>query len=230
MYSLLIVDSSWNDGSSLGRLLLSEFKLSTCKLASQAVEHLRAKAPDLLLAASDLPDMHGLTLLRVLRATAQGRELPIVLMAAHRVEETVVAGFELGADDFLTGPMAERELMLRLKAVLRRKYERSEGVGGTVAVGGIELRLLQRSCTVYGRRVRLQPREFDLLEILMRKSGRVLTRAYLLECVWGIETAVRTRAVDVMVSRLRLQLGRRAARLIETVSKTGYCFRDPKGP
>jgi DNA-binding response OmpR family regulator len=76
--------------------------------------------------------------------------------------------------------------------------------------------------------VRLQPREFELLEILMRKAGRVLSRVYLLETVWGMSSTAQTRAVDVMVSRLRRRLGGRPARMIETVSKLGYCLRDPK--
>lgn len=227
-YSLLVADPAWDEGGRLDQLLKGEFSVSTCKLASQAVERIRTKAPDLLLAASDLPDMDGLTLVRILRATEPGHDLPVVLRAPRRVEEAVVAGFELGVDDYLAGPIDEREVVLRLRAVLRRKYERVENAGGALTLGEVTVHPGQRRCTAFGRRVRLQPREFDLLEILMRKAGRVLTRVYLLESVWGLEATVRTRAVDVMVSRLRQRLGRRGARLIETVSKTGYCFRDPE--
>ena len=183
---------------------------------------------DLLILDSDLPDMPPMTFLHVLRETRYGRELPVVFVAERKTEESVAQAFALGVDDYLAKPVDPRELAARARAVLRRKFERAEHWGGALSIGGVEIDPSQRLCVAGGRRIVLRPREFELLEILMRKSGRVLTRPYLLETVWGMSGSADTRAVDAVVSRLRKSLGQRAAGLIQTVSKLGYTFRDPE--
>ncbi len=203
-----------------------EFEWSRCRLAREALESAHREPPNLLVLSLDLPDMPGLTLLKVLRDTEYGRELPVIVVAPAKTASSVKDAFELGADDYVVAPVDPRELAARARAVLRRKVQTRESWGTPLALSGVEIDPSQRQCVVKGRRVVLRPMEFALLDTLMRRAGRVLTRAYLLETVWGMSTSAETRAVDVMVSRVRKRLGA-AGRLIETVSKMGYCFRDP---
>ena len=225
-YSLLVVDGDAAFGTSLAAFLKREFTVERCALAQQALDLLRKSKPDLMVLDPDLPDMGGMTLLSALRDMEAGRELPVILMSRTKTEEQVVAAFELGVDDFLVKPVDPRELLVRARAVLRRRFERVEHWGAPLSSGGVEIDPSQRSCVVRGKHVSLQPREFELLEIMMRKAGRVLTRAYLLETVWGMSSGADTRAVDVMVSRLRKRLGASGKR-IGTVSKMGYSFVNP---
>lgn len=173
--------------------------------------------------------MSASTFLQVLRQSEAGRKAPVMVLSSKRSEDALLAAFELGAEDYLEKPCDPREFAARARAVLRRRSERTEHWGSSLNLAGIGIDPSQRRCEVEGRRVSLQPREFELLEILMRKDGRVLSRGYLLETVWGMASEADTRAVDVVVSRLRRKLGRRSARLIETVSKLGYCFRRDLG-
>lgn len=225
-YSILIVDGNSSLSSALVNQLKGEFEAEACKLGQQALDRMRSKRPDVVLLDSDLPDIPGMSLLKVMRETEYGKELPVILMAAKKTEDSVVEAFGLGVDDYLAKPFDVRELQARLRTILRRRYERLEHWGSRLAIGCIEIDPSQRSCLVQKKRVVLRPREFELLEILMRKAGRVLTRSYLLETVWGMSSSADTRAVDVMVSRLRRALGKRGGPLIETVSKMGYCFRE----
>jgi DNA-binding response OmpR family regulator len=116
--------------------------------------------------------------------------------------------------------------MARANVVLRRRREREEHWGGELSAAGVIIDPSQRSCTADKKTVTLRPLEFALLELLMRKSGRVLTRKYLLATLWNVEEDVNVRVVDATVSRLRRALGKRAGALIKTVSKMGYSFRD----
>jgi len=209
-------------------VLSVEFAIQQGQLATRTLEILRARNSDLLVLDSDLPDMPAMTFLHVLRETEYGKELPVIYVSERKTEESVAQAFGLGVDDYLVKPFDPRELLVRARAVMRRKYERLEHWGGSLSIGGVEIDPSQRLCVVGGKRIILRPREFELLEILMRKAGRVLTRPYLLETVWGMSVSADTRAVDAMISRLRKSLGKRACRLVETVSKLGYTFRDPE--
>lgn len=225
-YFALVVDGDGAARQSLGAALKGEFEVTTCGLAREALDHLRStRPPDIVIVDYDLPDMEGLTFLKVLRETELGRNLAVILTGRRNSEERVIEAFTVGIDDHLPKPFDLRELLVRVKAVLRRRYERLEHFGNALTVGHIEIDPSQRLCLISGKRVALQPREFELLEILMRKAGRVLSRVYLLETVWGMRHTAQTRAVDVMVSRLRRRLGSRGGRMIETVSKLGYCLR-----
>ncbi|MBI4425337.1 MAG: response regulator transcription factor [Elusimicrobia bacterium] len=223
-YSVLMVGGDAKEQSAAAASLRPEFDLAPVRLGRHALERLEKAKPDLALVDAELDDMEGLTLLQAFRQSEAGRDMPAIVLARQKTEEYVVRAYELGVDDFLVKPVDPRELLVRVRAVLRRRYERAEHLGAPLALAGVELDPSQRLCLVKGKAVLLQPREFELLEILMRKAGRVLTRAYLLETVWGMSLHSQTRAVDVMVSRLRRSLGRLGAR-IQTVSKLGYVFR-----
>lgn len=206
------------------RSLAAEFDVAAAALAREALDLLSKESPDLVVADLDLGDMDGLTFLRVLRNAEHGQEVPVLAVGLRKPEETVLGAFSLGVEDYLAAPFDPRELSARARAVLRRRLERLEPRDAPLELAGVAIDPSSRGCLVRGRRVTLQPREFALLEALMRRSGRVLSRGYLLETLWGMDRNARTRAVDVMVSRLRRKLGRSGA-LIQTVSKLGYCFR-----
>ena len=225
-YFVLVLDGQAAAGEALAKSLRPDFESAACTRSTQILEALQStRPPDLLITDSEPPDMPGAAFLRAVRDSEAGAGIPIIVMGSRRSEEAVLAAFQLGIDDFVEKPFDSREMAVRAKAVLRRRYERLETSGTALKVGGVEIDPSQRSCMVQGRHVALQPREFELLEILMRKAGRVLSRVYLLETVWGMDSKARTRAVDMMVSRLRKKLGARGSRLIQTVSKLGYCFR-----
>lgn len=227
-YFALVVDGDAAARRSLGEALKGEFEATACGLAREALDHLRStRPPDIVIVDYDLPDMEGLTFLKVLRESELGRNLAVILTGRRNSDERVLEAFAVGIDDHLPKPFDLREMLVRIRAVLRRRYERTEHFGSALSVGPIEIDPSQRLCRISGKRIALQPREFELLEILMRKAERVLSRVYLLETVWGMRHTAQTRAVDVMVSRLRRRLGGRAGRMIETVSKLGYCLRNP---
>lgn len=223
-YRILLIDPDPRAQAAEASALRSEFDVDACRLGREALERLEKGKPDLALLDAELPDMDGLTLLQAFRQTEPGRDLPAIVLSPKKTEDGVVRAYDLGVDDFLVRPVDARELIVRVRAVLRRRFERAEHWGAPLSAGELEIDPSQRLCLAKGKAIVLQPREFELLEILMRKAGRVLTRAYLLETVWGMSAKAQTRAVDVMVSRIRRRLGRVGAR-IQTVSKLGYVFR-----
>ena len=199
---------------------------SGCTLGTKILERIQEWKPDILILDIGLPDVDGFALLRMLKETDSARDLPVLILSARDKAEDIVRGFQCGAEDYLTKPFDVRELQMRIQAVLRRRYESKEIFGPPVELAGITLDPSRRLCKAGSREVRLRPKEFELLETFMRKTGRVLTRAYLLETVWGISRSVNTRTVDVTVSRLRKALGTRAGCLIESIEPLGYRFRE----
>ena len=203
-----------------------EFAAESFGTAHQLLERLRSSPANLLLLDSDLPDMPGIELLRVIRETVYGRDLPVIFISVNKTKESLAEAFGLGVDDYLQKPFDLRELRVRVRAVLRRRYEAMEHWGGPLAVGSIEIEPSQRRCLVDGERVNLRPLEFAVLEILMLKAGRGLSRNYLLNNIWHSASSADIRAVDTVVSRLRKALGR-YGKMIETVSKMGYYLAPP---
>ena len=228
-YRLLAVHQ--HDG--LQRLLLScsescGVALESVRTGAQALRQVLDDPPDLVIVDVDLPDFDGLAWLEMLRRTREGRDLPAIIVSEKNVEERIVQAFANGADDFICyGTCDTLELQARLRAVLRRRFQREAQLSDGISLGSVTLDPSRHTCRVRGRSRDLRPREFELLEILMRKAGRVLSRPYLLETIWGMSHLADTRTVDVTVSRLRIALGKQAGRWIETVERFGYRFRDP---
>ena len=186
--------------------------------AARAAEGLQALADnEIRLAILDLqlPDGDGLDLCRAIRATSR---LPIVIVTARDEEIDRITGLELGADDYVTKPFSPRELVARVRAVLRRAEPDEEG--DLVAVGDIVLERAGRTVSVAGTEVELTGIEFDLLAFLLAHPGIVMTRERLLERVWGLSFPGGTRTVDVHVAQLRRKLDRPG--LIRTVRGSGY--------
>lgn len=209
------------------RPLADEFSLENFDAAHLLLERLRSGPASLLVLDAEMPEMPGLALLKVIREAAYGRELPVILISPVKTKESLAEAFGLGVDDYLQKPYDIRELRVRVRAVLRRRFEALEQWGGPIAVGDMEIDPSQRRCLVAGRRVALRPLEFAVLEVLMLKAGRVLSRNYLLSNIWRSDSSAYMRAVDTVVSRLRKALGSHG-KMIETVSKLGYCLVPPE--
>jgi two-component system phosphate regulon response regulator PhoB len=179
--------------------------------------------PDLIILDLMLPDMDGTEVLRVLKADDRTRAIPVIFLSARTEEVDRVVGFELGAEDYVGKPFSPRELMLRVRALLRRRGDGDDT--GALRASGLAVDLTSHRVEVDGEPVELTATEFRLLAHLMRKPGRVLERDRLLDAVWGQEVYVTPRTVDTHVQRLRQKLGS-AGRLIETVRGVGYRFSD----
>lgn len=176
--------------------------------------------PDLIILDLMLPDISGVELCRRLRQTDSTRRVPILILTAKAEEIDRVVGFEVGADDYVVKPFSVRELMLRVKAILRRVYPEDEALGQHV-LGCLRIDLPSHRLWVDNREVSVTALEFNLLKILLIRRGRVQTRDALLSDVWGIQADISTRTVDAHIKRLRKKLGR-AGLYIETVRGTGY--------
>lgn len=189
----------------------------------QALEMVKRERPNLLILDLMLPQMSGLDVCRRLRKEPDTARLPILMLTAKAEETDKVLGLELGGDDYLTKPFGPRELVARVKALIRR----SEEVQGeeVVKAGALEIDLARYIVSVRRRPVELTAKEFELLKALILAKGRALTREHLLNHVWGYDQAseIESRTVDVHVRRLREKLGPEAKRII-TVKNVGYRF------
>jgi DNA-binding response OmpR family regulator len=188
-----------------------------------ALKSVMEDPPGLVLLDLNLPFIDGLEVCRLLRGRGPSSAIPIIMVTARSSETDRVAGLELGADDYVTKPFSLRELVARVKAVLRRPQAISADAPRSYKAGGIMIDYDAVSVTVSGAAVRLTRREFELLRFLIENRNRVLSRDRLLERVWGLDRQVETRSIDVHVGRLRGKLGP-AGRQIETVIGMGYRF------
>jgi DNA-binding response OmpR family regulator len=190
-----------------------------------AVQLARDERPDLVVLDWMLPRLDGLEVCRRIRRDSI---VPILMLTARAEEIDRVLGLEVGADDYLTKPFSIRELLARVRALLRRVALEREGSAGDVAppllvAGPLQVDVNQHTVSVDGRAVELTPKEFDLLALLVRHPGRAFGRDYLMEKVWGYEAGASDRTVDTHVLRLRKKLGPSGER-IETVWGIGYRF------
>ena len=222
--TVLVVDDDPNVVE-LARLYLDRegYDVRTAFDGSDALAIAREDRPDLIVLDLMLPKLNGLDVCRALRQESQ---VPIIMLTARVEEEDRLTGLELGADDYITKPFSPRELVARVKAVLRRSTrEQPEAGAETLSVGPLELDHHSRRVTVNGLEVRLTPTEFDLLALLMRRPGRTFTREEIIDRVLGDDFDGFDRTVDAHVSSIRRKLGARnekAARLIQTVYGSGY--------
>ena len=192
----------------------------------EAELRLAEKAPDLLILDWMLPGVSGIEICRRLRAREATRTLPIIMVSARREESERVRGLAVGADDYVVKPFSVIELMARVRALLRRS--RPERIAERLRAGDLDLDRLTRRVRRGDRDIRLGPTDFLLLEYLLEKPGRVLSRAQLLDLVWGRSAEVDERTVDVHIGRLRKRLTKGKERdPIRTVRGAGYAIDDP---
>jgi DNA-binding response OmpR family regulator len=185
------------------------------------LDSLGSSIPDLVVLDLMLPDHHGTDVCRRIREDSRLSRLPVIMLTALGEETDRVLGLELGADDYVTKPFSPRELVARVRAVLRRAAGTPEQ-GGVVSAGGrIQLDVERYTTTVDGREVDLTPTEFRILRILAQGKGRVYSRAQLLEMLWEGEKFVFERTIDVHIRHIREKLGE-ASEMIQNVRGVGY--------
>ncbi len=224
---VLIVD----DERDLVRLLefnlqQAGFETAAAYAGVEALEKVRQRVPDLVVLDLMLPDIPGNEVCRQLKASPRTRHVPVLMLTARTDEVDRVVGFEVGADDFVTKPFSVRELVLRIRAILRRGGG-AEADQAREQVGPIRVDPAAHRAYVDGEEIALTALEFKLLTTFMSRLGRVQTREALLQDVWGVSSDLQTRTVDTHVKRLREKLG--AGRdLIETVRGIGYRMIEPE--
>jgi phosphate regulon transcriptional regulator PhoB len=192
-----------------------------------ALDLIKSKKPDLVILDLMLPGVRGLDVCRFIRKKPETETLPIIMLTARSDQTDKILGLEIGADDYITKPFNVRELIARVRAVLRRWDERSQKAETeTFHFKGLHMNYETYEVTVDGKRIEMAPTEIKLLRFLTKHPGRVYTRDQLLDYVWGDETFVEPRTVDVHVSRLRaaIETDKENPQYILTVRGIGYKF------
>ncbi len=229
MTSVLLVDDERDLLSLVDfNLRAAGFETTLAETGEQALAALRRRVPDLVVLDVMLPDLSGTEICRQIKADPRTRHVPVVMLTAKGDEVDRVVGFELGADDYVTKPFSVRELVLRLRALLRRAGPGRPEERPREAVGPIRIDLEAHRCFVDDAEVQLTALEFKLLTTFMARLGRVQSREQLLQDVWEMSSEVETRTVDTHVKRLREKLGS-GRDLLETVRGVGYRLVAPQG-
>jgi phosphate regulon transcriptional regulator PhoB len=203
------------------------FRCRTATTGSDALREVKAAIPDLVVLDLMLPEVDGLEVCRRLRRDTSTAAIPIIMLTAKSDEVDRIVGLEIGADDYVGKPFSPKELVARVRAVLRRTHPNQ--ATPVLTVGPITLDAARHAVSLNGQAIVLTPKEFDLLQALLEAAGRVLSREFLLNRVWGYARAdvIESRTVDVHVRRLRAKLGDAGSR-IATVKSIGYRFEtDP---
>jgi two-component system phosphate regulon response regulator PhoB len=197
------------------------FRISTAADGASGLQKARDDRPDFIVLDLMLPKMSGLEVCKILKNDTATSHIPILMLTAKAEEIDRIVGLEIGADDYVTKPFSPREILLRIRAILRR----GETPGESLKAGPISIDAARHEVRVNGKLVHLTSLEFKLLQTLMQRRGRVQNRDRLLNEVWGYEAVIDTRTVDTHVRRLREKLGK-AGDAIETVRGFGYRVRE----
>jgi len=224
MTKILIVEDESSFSEALAFLLGKEgFEVSVAEDGRAALNMFSKEGADLILLDLMIPEISGVDVCRTIRTTSQ---VPIIMLTAKDAEIDKVVGLELGADDYVTKPYSSRELIARINAVLRRGISDSDlNIDlEVISVGPIRLDTARHQASINGNPIALPLKEFELLEFLMRNSGRVLTRSQLIDRVWGGDYFGDTKTLDVHIKRLRAKIEVDPANpvLIQTIRGLGY--------
>lgn len=208
------------------------FRVETAATGTEAIGAVSREIPDLVVLDRMLPGLSGDEVLQSLKAEATTRTIPVLVLTAKREQEDRIEGFELGADDYLTKPFSPRELVLRVRAILRRIHEPAVESGGRILrAGPLSLDVTSHHVLLDGEELNLTPTEFRLLRSLLERQGRTQSRQQLLERAWSVDShisdRIQTRTVDMHVRRLRAKLGR-VGDWVETIRGFGYRLRVPE--
>ncbi|MCP3979834.1 MAG: response regulator transcription factor [bacterium] len=227
MIDVLIIEDDADIALSLKHYIerQGEFRVSVSGDGERGIEQARRDRPHLILLDLNLPGVDGMEVCRRLRDAPETESVPVIMLTARVDERDKLQGLELGADDYITKPFSVKEVVARVRAVLRRAPT-ADDASATLRLGGLELDPGSRRVHCNGAEVTLTRMEFDLLAELLNRRGRVLTREALLEQVWGYDHPGTTRTVDVHVRQLRKKLGPAVAARIETVIGVGYRMSD----
>jgi two-component system, OmpR family, response regulator RegX3 len=222
---VLVVEDEDSFSDALSYMLRKEgFEVSVAATGTQALTEFDRTGADIVLLDLMLPEMSGTEVCRQLRSRSH---VPIIMVTARDSEIDKVVGLEIGADDYVTKPYSPRELVARIRAVLRRQAgDTTELTPPTLAAGPVRMDVERHVVTVSGDAVPLPLKEFELLEMLLRNAGRVLTRGQLIDRVWGADYVGDTKTLDVHVKRLRSKIEPEPStpRYIVTVRGLGYKF------
>jgi len=221
---ILVVEDEESFSDALSYMLRKEgFEVSVCANGPDGLEEYDRSGADLLLLDLMLPGLSGLEVCRQLR---QKSDVPVIMLTAKDAEVDKVVGLEIGADDYVTKPFSARELVARIRAVLRRRGEADDAATAVLESGPVRMDVDRHVVTVNGTTTPMPLKEFELLEFLLRNSGRVLTRGQLIDRIWGSDYVGDTKTLDVHVKRLRAKVepdpGR--PRYLLTVRGLGYKF------
>jgi two-component system alkaline phosphatase synthesis response regulator PhoP len=210
-------------------LTQEHFKVLEADDGEKALKSVRQEKPDLIVLDLMLPGLSGLEVCRVLRERSETSRIPVLMLTAKAGEADRVVGLEMGADDYLTKPFSPRELVARVKAILRRSEPQTAASDAEgYEKGALKINFLTYEAFVKGKSIRLTLKEFELLRFLVQNPNRVLSRDQLLDRVWGSEVFVDPRTVDVHIRRLRKAIERndRKPEWVLTVRGVGYKFDD----
>ena len=226
--TILVVD----DEKSIRELLIfnlekAGYQVGETEDGLAALEKIRREKPDLVVLDLMLPGMDGMEVCRNLKVQPLTAGIPVIMVTARNEEIDKVIGLELGADDYITKPFSPRELVARVKAVLRRS-QRDSAAEGELIVGKLRLNFSRYEAYLGNEKLELTPKEYELLKLFTTNIGKAYSREQLLEKVWGYEYFGDTRTVDVHVRHLRAKLAEapEVAEAIETVRGVGYRFRE----
>ncbi len=224
MTRVLVVEDEESFSDALSYMLRKEgFEVAVAATGPDALESFDRAGADLVLLDLMLPGLPGTEVCRELRTKSN---VPVIMLTAKDSEVDKVVGLELGADDYVTKPFSSRELVARIRAVLRRRGDVEELAPPTLEAGPVRMDVERHVVTVAGREVPLPLKEFELLEVLLRNAGRVLTRMQLIDRVWGADYVGDTKTLDVHIKRLRAKIepSPSTPRFIVTVRGLGYKF------
>lgn len=197
------------------------YRVLSANRGDSGLESARKEKPSLIILDLMLPGVDGIEVCKILKQNYKTASVPIIMLTAKSQEADKVVGLELGADDYMTKPFSPRELVARVKAVLRRTHEKPKDE--LLKVGALELDQAKHQVSLKGKPIELTSKEYDLLKALLEARGRVLSRELLLSQVWGYDESlnIETRTVDMHVGQLRKKLKTEAARIV-TVKNVGY--------
>jgi two-component system response regulator RegX3 len=221
---VLVVEDEDSFSDALSYMLRKEgFEVAVAVSGPDALETFERNGADLVLLDLMLPGLPGTEVCRELRSRSN---VPVIMLTAKDSEVDKVVGLELGADDYVTKPFSSRELVARIRAVLRRRGDAEELAPAVLEAGPVRMDVERHIVSVSGRSIQLPLKEFELLEVLLRNAGRVLTRMQLIDRVWGADYVGDTKTLDVHVKRLRAKIEPSPSnpRHIVTVRGLGYKF------
>ena len=224
MTKILVVEDEASFSDALSYVLTKEgYEVVVADTGAGAIATYDKVGADLVLLDLMLPGLSGTEVCRQLRARSN---VPIIMLTAKDTEVDKVVGLELGADDYVTKPYSKAELIARIKAVLRRQSDLSESIDPVLVAGPVRIDVERHQVNVNNESISLPLKEFELLEFLVRNSGRVLTRAQLIDRVWGSDYFGDTKTLDVHVKRLRAKIEKDPANpvFIQTIRGLGYKF------
>jgi len=217
---ILVIDDDDQIRSLLEDVLQEEgFMVISSADTEEGYKKVVKSQPDLVILDVKIPRIGGIELCRLIRSNPQTKNIPVIMLTVESSETDKVIGLEMGADDYVTKPFNNKELVARVKSLLRRSTQKEES--HSITVDGLELNLVSRTVYLNKKEIALRPKEFDLLYVFLKKPNVVLDREFILENVFEYQTAVTTRTIDTHIKNLRQALGKWSKRIV-TVFGRGF--------